>query len=771
MKCAVFCVGLLVAGGVCAGEDFHRIYEEAGKRAKAVASARVGGTTRLNWISPTQAWYLRTGTNGVAERMGVDAGSGSCRPVTADDPVFGACLKSLDCRIDRIASSSAGGESALLSLTNVSGRAVSIFWIDMQGRRDAYGTIAKDAVWRQNTFVGHVWLVADGKTDLAVFRVSAAQDAGEIPAQSAIDTAPLPAGPDPAVSPDGRWRAEIDKHNLVLRDTASGEKRVLTRDGKREDGFVPVFAWSPDSRHLVAMRRIPGGDRKIAFVEAAPKDQLQPKLHKRRYLKPGDPVDRDRPCLFAAETGAQIAVANALFDNPWDLSDLGWKPDGSAFRFVYNQRGHQTMRVIEVGLDGAARALVDETCATFFCYSSKFFFQVFDKTDELLWMSERSGWNHLYLYDGRTGQVKGAVTSGEWVVKSVEAVDEAARKVYFYAVGVVPGQDPYYHHYCSVNFDGTDFRVLTAGDGTHTVALSPDGRFFVDTWSHVDQAPVSVLRDRADGRQICELERGDTAELAAAGWRAPERFVAKGRDGVTDIYGVIWRPRAFDPAKRYPVLEYIYAGPHDAFVPKAFSAGFRQDTLAELGFIVVQIDGMGTNWRSKSFHDVAWRHVADAGFPDRIAWMKAAAARYPQLDLSRVGIYGGSAGGQNALGALLWHGAFYKAAAADCGCHDNRMDKIWWNEQWMGWPVGPHYVEQSNVTQAHRLRGALLLTVGEMDDNVDPATTMQVADALIKADKDFELLIMPGENHGAGERPYAARRRAAFFIRNLGGPQ
>jgi dipeptidyl-peptidase-4 len=298
---------------------------------------------------------------------------------------------------------------------------------------------------------------------------------------------------------------------------------------------------------------------------------------------------------------------------------------------------------------------------------------------------------------------------------------------------------------------------------------SPDGRFFLDRYSRVDLPPVTELRRSDDGKKICELERADTTALLATGWRAPERFAAKGRDGRTDIYGIIIRPMNFDENKKYPVIEDIYAGPQAAFVPKAFGLGTKQRSLAELGFVIVQIDGMGTNFRSKAFHDVCWKNLGDSGFPDRILWMKAAAAKYPQMDLTRVGLYGGSAGGQSALRGLLAHGDFYKAGAADCGCHDNRMDKIWWNEQWMGWPIGPHYQEQSNVTQAHRLTGKLLLTVGELDSNVDPASTMQVVNALIKADKDFELVIFPGSNHGAGGSPYGVRRRMDFFVRNLLG--
>ena len=419
--------------------------------------------------------------------------------------------------------------------------------------------------------------------------------------------------------------------------------------------------------------------------------------------------------------------------------------------------------------DGRARTLIDETSRTFVCYSGKFFLHRMPATREAVWMSERDGWNHLYLVDLAAGRVKAQITRGGWVVREVERVDEEARQIWFRAGGIRPGQDPYHVHLARVNFDGTGLTVLTEGDGTHTVEFSPDRRWIVDRWSRVDHPPVHELRRASDGGLVCVLERADATALLAAGWRAPERFVAKGRDGDTDIHGILIVPTAFDPARRYPVIEHIYAGPHGAFVPKAWSAGSTLRDLAELGFVLVQIDGMGTSYRSKAFHDVAWRNLADAGLPDRIAWMKAAAATRPWMDLSRVGIYGGSAGGQSALGALLWHGDFYKAAAADCGCHDNRMDKIWWNEQWMGWPVGPHYAEQSNVTQAHRLKGALLLTVGELDRNVDPASTMQVVDALVRADKDFELIVIPGEGHGAGEGAYGRRRRADFFVRHLLG--
>jgi dipeptidyl aminopeptidase/acylaminoacyl peptidase len=289
----------------------------------------------------------------------------------------------------------------------------------------------------------------------------------------------------------------------------------------------------------------------------------------------------------------------------------------------------------------------------------------------------------------------------------------------------------------------------------------------MDRFSRVDMPPVTQVRRTSDGSLVAELGRADWSKLLSVPWVPPERFVAKGRDGVTDIFGVIVRPSTFDASKKYPVIEQIYAGPHSAHVPKRFSTHLGAQEMAELGFILVQIDGMGTPHRSRAFHEVAWKNLADAGLPDRIAWMKAAGAKYPQMDLTRVGIYGGSAGGQNALAAVLTHGEFYKAASADCGCHDNRMDKIWWNELWMGWPIGEHYARNSNVTLAPNLKGDLLLIVGELDTNVDPASTMQVVSALIKADKRFELLVVPGAGHGAAGHPYARKRQQEFFLRSF----
>src|SRR5262249_29961645 len=366
------------------------------------------------------------------------------------------------------------------------------------------------------------------------------------------------------------------------------------------------------------------------------------------------------------------------------------------------------------------------------------------------------------------GTVKNQITKGDWAVRNVVRVDEDARQIVFSANGMYPGKDPYFVHYYRINFDGTGLTPLTTADANHAVWFSPDRQYYVDTYSRVDQAPISELHKTTDASLVMTVQKADITELVKAGWKAPEVFVAKGRDGKTDIWGVIFRPTTLDPSKRYPVIENIYAGPQGSFVPKSFQAFNAMQAQAEIGFIVVQIDGMGTNYRSKAFHDVAWQDLKDAGFPDRILWHKAVAAKYPYYDVSRVGLYGTSAGGQNSLGGLLFFPEFYKAAVSAAGCHDNRMDKIWWNEQWMGWPIGEQYAASSNVDNAYRLQGKVLLVVGEMDHNVDPSSTMQVVNQLYKHNKDFDLLVVPGMDHGNGG-PYGEHKRFDFFARHLLG--
>ncbi len=584
----------------------------------------------------------------------------------------------------------------------------------------------------------------------------------------------------PRVSPDKKWEALINNYNIAVRAPGTQKLMLLTFDGSEGNAYdLGSIAWSPDSTTIAAYRVKPGYRREVHYVESSPEDQLQPKHSTLRYAKPGDVLDVQQPVIVNVASKAQVVAETTLFPNAYALSRMEWRKDGRAITFEYNQRGHQVYRIIEIeARTGKARAVVSEEPKTFFNYRTangsqtdsgkKYRFDVADGK-EVVWMSERDGWNHLYLLDGATGAVKNQITKGAWPVRGVVKVDDEKRQIWFSASGMNPGKDPYFASYYRINFDGTGLERLTNdADANHTAAFSGDGKYFVDTYSRVDVAPVSELRLASDGSLVAEIERGDISGFAGAGWRAPEPFTAPGRDGKTDIWGVIVRPSNFDPAKKYPVIENIYAGPQGSFVPKSFAAFSPMMAQADLGFIVVQIDGMGTSNRSKAFHDVAWRNLGDAGFADRILWHKAAAAKFPWYDISRVGIYGNSAGGQNSLGGLLFHPEFYTAAVSSAGCHDNRMDKIWWNEQWMGWPLGPHYSASSNVDNAHRLQGHVLLVVGEMDTNVDPSSTLQVVNQLIKHDKDFDLLYIPGAGHGAGGA-YGEHKRFDFFVRHLLG--
>ena len=595
---------------------------------------------------------------------------------------------------------------------------------------------------------------------------------------------------DSLVSPDGKFRADVYGHNLRILDSKSQAALLQTYDANPDNSFEmdtdwqrrvnmrydlekpnparPEVYWSPDSQWVAAIQTQVGVSREVTLVDTAPDNALQPTTLTYPYLKPGDAIPTQTIRIFHVPSGKEIQPNSEEILTPWRLSHFRWADDSSEFFFQYNQRGHQTLKLLSVRTDsGQTRVVIHEHSETFIDYAYKNYLRWIKNGEEVLWFSERSGWNHLYRYDVKTGNVLNPVTQGEWVLRSVEYVDEEAGAVYIQASGVYADQDPYYFHYGRVNLDGTGLTWLTEGDGTHEVEWSPDRSWLVDSYSRVDLPSVTELRSGMTGELMAQLEVADDSLLQSINWSAPERFTALGRDGVTKIYGVIYRPGNFEKNQKYPVIEKIYAGPHGAFVPKSFRAYHSAQAMAELGFIVLQIDGMGTNHRSKAFHDVCWKNIGDSGFADRRLWMESAAKIYPEMDLSRVGIYGGSAGGQSALRALLAHGDFYHAAVADCGCHDNRIDKIWWNELWMGWPVGPHYDEQSNVTQAGKLEGDLLLVVGELDKNVDPASTFQVVDALIQEDKDFDLLVVPGAGHGAAESPYGSRRRQDFFVEKL----
>ena len=572
----------------------------------------------------------------------------------------------------------------------------------------------------------------------------------------------------PVASPDGRYEAYVRDFNLYVRNLKDGKVRQLSVDGTQGNYYSTYIQWSPDSRRIVSTRIRPAAEKRyVYYVESSPRNQLQPVLHKQEYAKPGDELRFKHPCIYDVESGKAVIPETTLFASQYDLTGLRWNADSRAVTFEYNERGHKVYRVLELSAEsGEVRVLAEELHDRYVNYLRRFRYDTEDGKS-MIWASERDNWNHLYLIDRKTARVKRQLTRGEWYVRGVQRVDEASGQIYFSANGMEKGEDPYWIRYYRIGMDGKGLTCLTPDAGTHKAVYSADMKYVVDVRSTAENPPVATLRNAADGSERMLLEKADIAALQAKGWRAPEVFAAPGRDGHTLMWGLIYRPSNFDASKKYPVIEYIYAGPGDQYVPKSFAAyNWNATALAELGFIVVQVDGMGTSFRSRSFENICYKNLKDAGFPDRKAWIKAAARRYPQLDSTRVGIFGASAGGQESLAAVLFHPDFYKAAYSACGCHDNRMDKIWWNELWMGYPVDSAYVASSNVANAYRLTRPLMLVVGELDDNVDPASTMQVADALIKAGKDFELVVVPGAGHTMGEA-FGERKRFDFFVRNL----
>ena len=608
------------------------------------------------------------------------------------------------------------------------------------------------------------WLGKDGKliaaTDASAKKATAKMDAG---------SRMLNAGKEGLRSPASKTSVELRDGDVYL---AAGDgqpaRKLAQRPADSVYRFVGPVSWSPDGKHFALWSEHKQAVRKYKVL-----DSVKGETREVDYEKPGDPRTERVAWVFQADGKGAAACHSDLTGKTYATDRLDWSADGRFLRSEYIRRGFTGHGVVAYDVKtGVWRKLFAEEDPKFVhTFNARYRHDLAE--DLTVWASERTGWNHLYAVDLSTGRTLRSITSGEWVMKQVLHLDPAKGMILFTAVGRNPGENPYHHHVCKVGVNGEGLVDLTPGDAHHEVLFSPDRRTLIDTASRVDRAHVFTLRSAADGRQIAELGATETADLVLAGWQPALPFVAKDREGRFDIWGVVTRPHPFDPKKKYPVIENIYAGPHGSFAPRSFNWWNRIHREISLrGFYVVQMDGRGTNNRGKEFHQASWRNLKDGGFPDRIAWIQALAKKEPNMDLSRVGIFGGSAGGQNTAHAVLLYGDFYKAGAADCGCYDNRIDKLWWNEQWLGYPLGPWYDENSCAKYAANLRGRLFLSVGESDTNVDVKCSYDFRDALFKAGKQeqIEFHVVPGANHGAGETNEMREKRARFFEAALGTP-
>ena len=602
--------------------------------------------------------------------------------------------------------------------------------------------------------------------------------------------------PNSITSPDGTKAAFIRDHNLWLRDLETGAEARLTSDGVEDYGYAtnnagwvkrdsPVLLWSPGSDMIATFQHDARG---VGMMYMATTNVGHPELSAWTYPLPGDSLifrisrvvihlDGPRvvrlrmpPDPHRSSTTDHVAGSGGVF------LDVEWSDDGSQLAFLSNSRDHKhaELRVADPET-GAVRDIFDETEENFFESGARTAnWRVLEESNEVIWFSKRHNWGHLYRYDLSTGELLGRITTGEWNVQQLLRVDEESRTLYFTGTGREPG-DPYFQYLYRIGMDGTGLELLTPDSANHTVTLSPGGDHFVDGYSTPVTPPVTVVRD-LDGEIVMELERADISRLVESGWQPPEPLTVKARDGETDLYGLLYKPTRFDPSRSYPVVNYLYPGPQSGSVgSRSFrpSRGDKQ-AIAELGFIVVEVDAMGTPGRSKEFHDAYYGNMGDNGLPDQVGMIRQLGARHSWMDLDRVGIWGHSGGGFASTAGILRYPDFYKVAVSQAGNHDNRNYEDDWGEKWQGlletYPDGTtNYDNQANQLVAENLTGKLLLAHGTMDTNVPAYNTLLVVDALIAADKDFDLIMLPNRGHGFGNEPYMMRRRWDYFVRHLLG--